>query len=126
MAARVLAEPALLMTMTDVAELADVQRPVVINWRRRTGFPVPPEGTSAAAVQPAGDGRLAAATGRIEPGAGRTGAGLFMLAGLAARYDGPDVIAAVTALLCLRYLAGENDRYPTVPAIRSLRLMRWP
>ena len=32
-----------------------------------------------------------------------------MLTGLAARYDGPDVVAAVTALLCLRFLAGESE-----------------
>ena len=42
MPASVLAAPALLMTMTDIAELAEVQRPVVTTWRRRhADFPAP-------------------------------------------------------------------------------------
>ncbi len=50
-----------------------------------------------------------------------------MLTGLAASYPGQDAVAAVTALICLRYLAGEN--YPLadgagepVAAVRTLAL----
>ena len=50
-----------------------------------------------------------------------------MLAGLAASYRGRDVVAAVTALICLRYLAGENDPLADgagdpVAAVRTLAL----
>ena len=48
MPARVLTAPALLMTMTDIAELAEVQRPVVTTWRRRhADFPAPAGGDEA-------------------------------------------------------------------------------
>jgi hypothetical protein len=99
------------MTMTDIAELAEVQRPVVTTWRRRhADFPAPAGGDEA---QPLFDPQAVAewllATRRIEPDRAEQELALFMLAGLAARYDGPDVIAAVTALLCLRFLAGESD-----------------
>jgi hypothetical protein len=99
------------MTMTDIAELAEVQRPVATNWRRRhASFPAPAGGDEA---QPLFDPQAVAewllATDRIDPERAEQELALFMLAGLAARYDGPDVIAAVTALLCLRFLAGESD-----------------
>jgi len=111
MSATVLAEPALLMTMTDIAEFAGVQRPVVSNWRRRpVGFPDPAGGDEK---QPLFDPRQVAdwllARGRIDREQAEQELSLFMLTGLAARYEGPDVIAAVTALICLRYRAGEND-----------------
>ena len=111
MSATVVAEPALLMTMTDIAELAGVQRPVVSNWRRRSiGFPDPAGGDE---THPLFDPQEVAdwliATDRIERERAEQEMSLFMLAGLAARYDGPDAIAAATALICLRYLAGEND-----------------
>jgi hypothetical protein len=111
MPAKILAEPTLLMTMTDTAELADVQRPVVTTWRRRhADFPAPAGGDKS---QPLFDPRDVAAwllaTGRISRERADQELALFMLTGLAARYDGPDVIAAVTALLCLRFLAGESE-----------------
>jgi hypothetical protein len=111
MPARVLAEPTLLMTMTDIAELGGVQRPVVSTWRRRHAeFPAPAGGDES---QPLFDPREVAAwllaTRRISRERADQELSLFMLTGLAARYDGPDVIAAVTALLCLRFLAGESQ-----------------
>jgi hypothetical protein len=111
MSSSVLTTPALLMTMTDIAELAGVQRPVVTNWRRRhADFPVPVGGDES---QPLFDPREVAdwllSTGRITGERAEQELSLFMLAGLAARYEGPDVMATVTALLCLRFLAGEND-----------------
>ena len=56
MPVRALAEPTLLMTMTDVAELADVQRPVVTTWRRRhTDFPAPTGGDESQPLFPPDD-----------------------------------------------------------------------
>jgi hypothetical protein len=111
MTVSVLTTPMLLVTMTDIAELAGVQRPVVTNWRRRhADFPQPAGGDES---QPLFDPHEVAdwllATGRITSERAEQELFLFMLAGLAARYTGPDVMAAVTALLCLRFLAGEND-----------------
>lgn len=109
---RVLTRPALLMTMTDIAELAAVQRPVVTTWRRRypDTFPAQAGGDEA---HPLFDPHEAAdwllTTGRTERDRAEQELALFMLAGLAAGYPGQDAIAAVTALICLRYLAGEND-----------------
>ena len=94
MPARVLAEPALLMTMTDIAELADVRRPVVTTWRRRhADFPAPAGGDES---QPLFDPHEVAAwllaTGRISRERAEQELSLFTLTGLAARYDGPDVM----------------------------------
>ena len=94
MPARVLAEPALLMTMTDIAELAEVQRPVVTTWRRRhRGLPgAGRRGRGAAAVRPRGRWPTGCSA---RAGSSRERAdqelSLFMLTGLAAQYDGPDV-----------------------------------
>ena len=107
-----LTAPALLMTMTDIAELAEVQRPVVTTWRRRhRGLPCAGgRRRVAAAVRPPRRRRLAARHGKGSAGSEPSQElSLFMLTGLAARYDGPDVIAAMTALLCLRFLAGESQ-----------------
>ena len=108
MAARV-AAPALLMTMTDVAELAEVQRPVVTNWRRR--YPDFPSSVSRDKSQPLFDPQEMAGwllqTNRIGRERAEQELALFMLAGLAVGYEGRDAMAAVTALLCLRFLADE-------------------
>ena len=48
MAVELLGAPVLLMSMTEIAELARVQRPVVTNWRRRhRDFPAPAGGDAA-------------------------------------------------------------------------------
>ena len=48
MTVELLAVPALLMSMTEIAELAKVQRPVVTTWRRRhRDFPAPAGGDAA-------------------------------------------------------------------------------
>jgi hypothetical protein len=114
-----------LMSMTDIAELAGVQRPVVSNWRRRgLSFPAPTDGDAS---QPLFEPRQVAdwltATGRVDRERAEQELSLYTLAGLAARYPGTDVIAAVTALICLRFLAGENEPLAdgTDDAIASLR-----
>ncbi len=112
MPARVLGRPALLMTMADIAEFAGRQRPLITTWRRRypDSFPTQIGGDEA---HPQFDPREVAdwllTTGRIERDRAEQELALFMLAGVAADYPGQDTVAAVTALICLRYLAGEND-----------------
>ena len=69
MAVELLAVPALLMSMTEIAELAKVQRPVVTTWRRRhRDFPAPVgRGRGAAAVRPEAGGGLADQHGPRRP-----------------------------------------------------------
>jgi N-6 DNA Methylase len=133
MTASVLTTPALLMTMTDIAEFAKVKRPVPTNWRRRhQAFPRPAGGDES---QPLFDPREVAnwllETDRITSERAEQELFLFTLRGLAARYDGPDVMAAVTSLLCLRSLAGENIPLcdgvgDPVAAARSLAMINDP
>ena len=111
MAVELLAVPALLMSMTEIAELAKVQRPVVTMWRRRhRNFP-PAAGGDAA--QPLFDPRQVAdwliSTGRADRDQIEPELSLYTLTGLADQYPGTDLVAAVTALICLRYLTGENE-----------------
>ena len=112
MPARLLTRPALLMTMTDIAELADKPRPLITTWRRRypDSFPAQVGGDEA---HPQFDPHEVAdwllTTGRIERDRAEQELALFMLTGLAASYPGQDAMAAVTTLICLRYLVGEND-----------------
>ena len=111
MAVELLAVPALLMSMTEIAELAKVQRPVVTTWRRRhRDFPAPAGGDAA---QPLFDPRQVAdwliSTGRADRDQIEPELSLYTLTGLADQYPGTDLVAAVTALICLRYLTGENE-----------------
>jgi hypothetical protein len=103
--------PALLMTMNDIAELAGVQRPVVTTWRRRhADFPALAGGSESRPLfDPPEVAAWLLATGRIDREKAEQELSLFMLTGLAARYGAPDVVAAVTALVCLRFLAGETE-----------------
>jgi N-6 DNA Methylase len=130
MPARVLAPPALLMTMADIAEFAGKQRPLITTWRRRypDSFPAQVGGDE---VHPQFDPHEVAdwllTTGRIERDRAEQELALFMLTGVAAGYPGQDTVAAVTALICLRYLAGENDPLASstgdpVAAVRALAL----
>jgi hypothetical protein len=103
--------PAMLMSMPEIAELARVRRPVVTTWRRRhRDFPEPAGGTTAQPLfNPRGVAEWLIATGRrgrddIEPELS-----LYTLAALADRYTGPDLVAAVTALICLRYLINPDE-----------------
>ena len=88
-------------------------------------FPAPAGGTESQPLFEPGD--VAAwllATGRISRERADQELSLFMLTGLAARYDGPDVIAAVTALRAYASSPERASRCPTVPVIRSPRLAR--
>src|SRR5262245_57772224 len=94
----------LLMSMMEIAELARVQRPVVTTWRRRYhDFPAPAGGD---AMSPLFDSRQVAdwliATGRDREGRIETNLSLHTLAGLGSGMKPHDLVAAVTALICLR------------------------
>ena len=112
MPGRVLTQPALLMTMTDIAELADKPRPLITTWRRRYPDSFPAQ-VGRDEAHPQFDPHEVAdwllTTGRVERDRAEQELALFMLTGLAASYPRQDAVAAVTALICLRYLAGEND-----------------
>jgi hypothetical protein len=118
------------MTMTDIAELAGKPRPLITTWRRRypDSFPAQAGGDEAHpqfAPHEVADWLLT--TGRIERDRAEQELALFMLTGLAASYPRQDAVAAVTALICLRYLAGENDSLTDgdgdpVAAVRTLAL----
>jgi hypothetical protein len=107
----ILTTPRVLMSLTDVAELAGKGRPLATKWMRRDiGFPAPVGGDTARPLfDPVQVADWLLTTGRIDRERAEQEVGLFLLAGLAASYPGPDVIAAVTALLCLRYQAGEQE-----------------
>ena len=98
--------PQPLMSMRDIAELADVRRPVVTMWRRRhVDFPGPVAGS---ATQPLFDPRSIAdwlvSTGRADRERIEPDLSLYTLAGLGGRIPPDDLIASVTALICLRQL----------------------
>lgn len=104
----------LLIGMSDIAMLAKVQRPVVSMWRSRaapTDQPFPPS-----VVTEGGQERFDAAevaqwlvgTGRgNNPAATNDVAAFATVAGASPR-DGREVFAAVTALLCLKVIAGRR------------------
>ncbi len=104
------------MSMTEIAELAQVKRPVVTTWRRRyPDFPAPVAGDAAS---PQFDSRQIAdwliTTGRDKDGRVEADLGLYTLAGLGDGLPPRDLIALVTALICVRAqddepLAGAGD-----------------
>ncbi|RNE66742.1 hypothetical protein [Cryobacterium tepidiphilum] len=105
-----MSEPSLLMTMSDIASLAQVQRPVVSVWRRRAAGT--PEPFPAAVVQRAGQelfdsddvGRWLAASGRGNNPDARADAAAH--AALQLSLGGTDAFHALTALVALRGVLG--------------------
>lgn len=115
----------LLMSMAEIADLADVRRPVVTTWRRRhRDFPAPAGGDAGS---PLFDARQVAdwltATGRDRGGRIEADLSLHALAGLGAGMAPRDLVAVATALICLRAL----DDEPLAVTAGSLRddLTRW-
>jgi len=99
----------LLMSMAEIAELAHVKRPVVTTWRRRyRDFPAPAGGD---AMSPLFDSRRVAdwliATGRDKQGRIEADLSMHTLAGLGVGMTPRDLVAVVTALICLRSLDDE-------------------
>jgi hypothetical protein len=97
------------MSKAQIAEMADVKRPVVSNWiRRNLGFPAPVEGDLYDPHEVA-DWLVRTYHGNRSKDELEQEVSLYTLASLAAEYDG-DFMAAVTALICLRYLTDEATR----------------
>ncbi|MBB6398883.1 hypothetical protein BKA00_005797 [Actinomadura coerulea] len=103
-------EEMLLMSMTEIAELADVRRPVVSTWRRRyPDFPQP-------ATEERGQQLFEATrivdwlvkTGRAEQGEIEGDLRVHTLARLGAQLAPRTLIPALTALICLRHLSGDE------------------
>ena len=95
-----------LISMPEIAELAGVRRPVVTTWRRRhLGFPAPVEGGIAA---PLFDARAVVdwlvATGRADRAQIEPELSLHTLAAFGVGLPGGDLVAMLTALICLRWL----------------------
>ena len=111
MTVELLAVPAPLMSMTEIAELAKVQRPVITTWRRRhRDFPAPAGGDAAQPLfYPRQVTDWLISTGRADRDQIEPELSLYTLTGLADQYPSTDFVAAVTALICLRYLTGENE-----------------
>jgi hypothetical protein len=98
------------MSMPEIAELAGVQRPVVSTWRRRYDtFPAPVAGDRA---QPLFDSDAIAAwlveTGRADRREVEGDLRLYTLARLGSELPPRTLIAALTALTCLRHVTGDS------------------
>lgn len=105
------AAPLVLMSMAEIADLAQVQRPVVTTWRRRhPDFPKPAGGDpSGWLFDPSQVADWLRVRGTIDSQRADQELALYTLAGMADQYRGPDFITAVTSLICLRYLSDENE-----------------
>lgn len=98
-----------LMSMTDIAELAGVRRPVVTTWRRRhDSFPAAVDGRGP---QPLFDGREVCdwlvTTGRAERHHIEPDLHVHALSAFTEQLSPRDLIAGVTALICLHHLDDE-------------------
>ncbi|HUY45843.1 MAG TPA: hypothetical protein VMV92_08985 [Streptosporangiaceae bacterium] len=119
-----------LISMRGIAELAGVKRPVVTTWRRRhADFPAPVAGDDLAPLfDPRQVAEWLVVTGRITSGKAGEDLSLYTLAGLGAGLPARDLIALVTALICLRHmdddepLAGGTDDVPGDLGNRAARL----
>lgn len=112
-------EAARLMSMTDIAEFAGVQRPVVTTWRRRhETFPKPVAGDR---TRPLFDAAEVAAwlveTGRARRSAVEEELRLYTLARLGAHLPPRTLVAALTALICLRHLTGDDPLDDGTPGL---------
>lgn len=97
------------MSMAEIAELADVHRPVVTTWRRRhPDFPAPASGDALGLLFDAREvANWLIATGRDKHGRIEADLNLHTLAGLGAGLAAKDLVALLTALVCLRHLDEE-------------------
>ncbi|WP_395106628.1 hypothetical protein [Actinomadura sp. SCN-SB] len=114
-------DEALLMSMTEIAELADVKRPVVSTWRRRyPDFPQP-------ATEERGQQLFDAArvvdwlveTGRAKRSEIEGDLRIHTLARLGARLPSSALIPTLTALICLRHLSGDEPLDDGAPGLMA-------
>ncbi|MEV0623565.1 N-6 DNA methylase [Nonomuraea sp. NPDC050404] len=101
---------AALMSMPEIAEMAGVKRPVVTTWRRRhPDFPQPVDHDGGQLFFDAREvAEWLATTGRLAPNQAAEDLSLFLMAQLGRALPGRDLIAAVTSLICLRYLRDDD------------------
>ncbi|MFC0003513.1 DNA-binding protein [Micromonospora siamensis] len=100
-----------LMSSGEIAQLAQVERPVVTTWRRRyPDFPGPVPGTSGQLLFPADavltwllDRKL----GNAEPEILRAERALHTLTGYAREHGGRHLVLSLGAALCLREMSGK-------------------
>ena len=115
--------PGLLMSMRDISQLAGVQRPVVTNWRRRDrNFPAPVGGDEN---QPLFDARQVAEwlidTRRAMRSTVEAELSLHTLSSMCGTLAPRNLIAWVTALICLRRLDGDSLTDGADDVIAALR-----
>lgn len=123
-----LADPIGLVSKSDIAEMANVDRSVVSKWiARGLGFPQPVEGDRYEPREVA-EWLINTGHGRRDAEELREEVSLYTLVGLADSYEGDDFTGAVTALICLRHMndyltrldEGTQDARSTLAAVRSL------
>ncbi len=100
----------LLLSMRGIADLAGVKRPVPTTWRRRhRDFPRPVGGDQAEPlVEPREVAEWLVSTGRADPASIQADLSLYTLGTLGGTLPPRDLVAIVTALICLRYLEGDE------------------
>jgi len=113
----------LLMSMPEIARLAGVHRPVVTTWRRRhPDFPAPVNGDAA---RPLFDAHQVAdwllRTGRASSEQVGPELSLHTLGSLSPALPARELMAVVTALICLRHLDDEPLAEGTGDIIGALR-----
>jgi hypothetical protein len=116
----------LTMSMAEIAELAGVRRPVVTTWRRRhPDFPAPVDGDALGLLFDARDvANWLIATGRDKHGRIEADLSLYTLAGLGAALPAKNLIALLTALICLRYLDDDEPLADGTDDIHDAVLIR--
>jgi hypothetical protein len=99
-----------LVTMTDIAAMAKVRRPVVSTWRRRyADFPQP---VAAPGASPRFHGRevvdwlVSTGLGKADAGDLRAELALHTLVSAADWFGPRELVETISALLCLRHFAG--------------------
>jgi hypothetical protein len=109
----------LLMSMSEIAELARVKRPVVTTWRRRyPDFPAPAGGDAMTPLFDSGQvAEWLIGTGRDPECRIEADLSLHALSGLDAGLAASDLVALLTALICLR----DQDGEPVAAADADLR-----
>lgn len=110
----------LLISMTDVAELAGVHRPVVTNWRRRhPGFPAPVDDRSRPLFEAREVCEWLVSTGRAERERIEPDLCLHAIGAFTGTLPPRELVATVTALICLRHLDDEPLASSTVGELRD-------
>ncbi|MFV2084241.1 SAM-dependent DNA methyltransferase [Micromonospora sp. LOL_021] len=117
-------EQTAVMSQREIAQLARVSKPAIMNWRRRhPGFPAPVSGSDEQPLFPA-DAVLAwllhTGLGNADPETLRAEQTLHTLTAYARQHGGRRMVAVLSAALCLRHLAGRELPADPLPLARRL------